>query len=46
MEKFVYWENLKILDVEFDGNLEDIFLGKGNVVSGEVSFCYIEIVIV
>ena len=42
LEKLVYWENLKILDVEFDGNLEDISLGKGNAVSGEASFCYIE----
>ncbi|MCL2931445.1 MAG: 4-hydroxythreonine-4-phosphate dehydrogenase PdxA [Trichodesmium sp. MAG_R03] len=42
LEKFVYWENLKILDVEFDGKLEDICLGKGNAVSGEASFCYIE----
>ncbi|MCL2924496.1 MAG: 4-hydroxythreonine-4-phosphate dehydrogenase, partial [Trichodesmium sp. MAG_R04] len=28
LEKFVCWENLKILDVEFDGKLEDISLGK------------------
>lgn len=42
LEKFVCWENLKILDVEFDGKLEDICLGKGNVVSGEASFCYME----
>ena len=42
LEKFVYWENLKILDVEFDGKLEDICLGKGNAVSGEASFCYME----
>ncbi len=42
LEKLVYWENLKILDVEFDGKLEDIFLGKGNAVSGEASFCYME----
>ncbi|NER02165.1 MAG: 4-hydroxythreonine-4-phosphate dehydrogenase PdxA [Okeania sp. SIO3C4] len=38
----VNWENLKILDVEFNGKLENIFLGKGNAVSGEASFCFME----
>ena len=42
LEKLVNWENLKIVDVEFDGKLEDICLGKGNAVSGEASFCYME----
>ncbi|MEB3343282.1 4-hydroxythreonine-4-phosphate dehydrogenase PdxA [Okeania sp.] len=42
LEKLVNWENLKILDVEFDGKLEDICLGEGNAVSGEASFRYME----
>ncbi len=37
LEKLVNWENLKILDVEFDGKLEDICPGKGNAVSGDAS---------
>ncbi len=41
-EKLVNWENLQILDVEFEGKLEDICLGKGNAVSGEASFSYME----
>lgn len=42
LEKLVHWESLKILDVEFDGKLEDICLGIGNAASGEASFCYME----
>lgn len=42
MEKLVNWESLQILDVEFDGKLEDICLGKGNKLSGEASFSYME----
>ncbi|NEQ73128.1 MAG: 4-hydroxythreonine-4-phosphate dehydrogenase PdxA [Okeania sp. SIO2C9] len=41
-ELLVNWENLKILDVEFNGKLENIFPGKGNAVSGEASFCFME----
>ncbi|MGK7919474.1 MAG: 4-hydroxythreonine-4-phosphate dehydrogenase PdxA [Trichodesmium sp.] len=42
LEKLVKWESLQILDVEFDGKLEDICLGQGNAVSGEASFRYME----
>lgn len=42
LEEFVNWENLKILDVDFDGKLEDICPGIGNAVTGAASFAYME----
>ncbi|MGB3513411.1 MAG: 4-hydroxythreonine-4-phosphate dehydrogenase PdxA [Microcoleaceae cyanobacterium] len=42
LEEFVNWENLKILDVDFEGKLEDICPGKANAVTGEASFSYME----
>ncbi|MDJ0556834.1 MAG: 4-hydroxythreonine-4-phosphate dehydrogenase PdxA [Microcoleaceae cyanobacterium MO_207.B10] len=41
-EAFVNWENLKILDIDFNGKLEDIRPGIGNSVTGEASFSYME----